>query len=247
MNSKREIISYLFFGVLATIVNVVFYYAFGLVIGENAYLINNILSWIITVVFAFVTNKIWVFQSKSWTFSVVREEVIGFFSARLFSLLLEEVGLYLLIELLKMNRLELDFFFFNITGTLLAKLIMQVIVILTNYFFSKFLIFKKKFQLGIGVCEGFARTVQLFCNRLEIPCITVLGRGRPQEAPENGQRHAWNLIRIDRVWRYYDFTYDLTASGGRWDCRRYYAMSEDACLATHGPSQYPLPVLGGAE
>lgn len=144
MNSKREIISYLFFGVLATIVNVVFYYAFGLVIGENAYLINNILSWIITVVFAFVTNKIWVFQSKSWTFSVVREEVIGFFSARLFSLLLEEVGLYLLIELLKMNRLELDFFFFNITGTLLAKLIMQVIVILTNYFFSKFLIFKKK-------------------------------------------------------------------------------------------------------
>ena len=144
MNNKREIISYLFFGVLATIVNVVFYYAFGLVIGENAYLINNILSWIITVVFAFVTNKIWVFQSKSWTFSVVREEVIGFFSARLFSLLLEEVGLYLLIELLKMNRLELDFFFFNITGTLLAKLIMQVIVILTNYFFSKFLIFKKK-------------------------------------------------------------------------------------------------------
>lgn len=143
MNNKREIISYLFFGVLATIVNVVFYYVFGLVIGEDAYLINNILSWFITVVFAFVTNKIWVFRSKSWAFSVVREEVIGFFSARLFSLLLEEVGLYLLIDLIKLNRLELNFYLFGITGTLLAKLIMQIIVVLTNYFFSKFLIFKR--------------------------------------------------------------------------------------------------------
>lgn len=144
MNNKREIISYLIFGVLATIVNVVFYYVFGLVIGENAYLINNIISWFITVAFAFVTNKIWVFQSKSWVFSVVREEVIGFFSARLFSLLLEEVGLYLLIDLIKLNKMKLDFIFFCITGTLLAKLIMQVVVVLTNYFFSKFLIFKKK-------------------------------------------------------------------------------------------------------
>lgn len=144
MNNKREIISYLFFGVLATIVNVVFYYAFGLVIGENAYLINNILSWFITVVFAFITNKIWVFRSKSWAFSVVREEVIGFFSARLFSLLLEEVGLYLMIDLIKFNRIELNFHFFCITGTLLAKLIMQIIVVLTNYFFSKFVIFKRK-------------------------------------------------------------------------------------------------------
>lgn len=144
MNNKREVISYLVFGVLATIVNVVFYYAFGLLLGEGAYLINNILSWFITVVFAFVTNKIWVFQSNSWVISVVREEAIGFFSARLFSLLLEEVGLYLLIDLIKLNKIELDFFFFNITGTLVAKLIMQVVVVLTNYFFSKFLIFKKK-------------------------------------------------------------------------------------------------------
>ena len=144
MNNKREVISYLVFGVLATIVDVVFYYAFGLLLGEGAYLINNILSWFITVVFAFVTNKIWVFQSNSWVISVVREEAIGFFSARLFSLLLEEVGLYLLIDLIKLNKIELDFFFFNITGTLVAKLIMQVVVVLTNYFFSKFLIFKKK-------------------------------------------------------------------------------------------------------
>ena len=144
MKNKREVISYLVFGVLATIVNVLFYYAFSLVLGEDAYLINNILSWFITVVFAFVTNKIWVFQSKSWVLSVVKEEVIGFFSARIFSLLLEEVGLYLLIDLIKLNKIELDFFFINITGTLLAKLIMQVIVVLTNYFFSKFLIFKKK-------------------------------------------------------------------------------------------------------
>ena len=144
MNNKREIISYLIFGVLATIVNVVFYYLFGLGIGENAYLLNNILSWFITVVFAFITNKVWVFQSKNWEFSVVKEEVIGFFSARLFSLLLEELGLYLLIDLIKLNRLELNVFVFCITGTLLAKLIMQVVVILTNYFFSKFLIFKKQ-------------------------------------------------------------------------------------------------------
>lgn len=144
MKNKKEIISYLFFGVLATVVNIFCFQLFSLIFGEDLYLLNNILSWIITVAFAFVTNKLWVFESKSWQFSVIKTEIAGFTVARIFSLVLEEAGLYLLIDIVKLKNVEFNVLGFLITGALISKVIMQVIVVLSNYIFSKFIIFKKK-------------------------------------------------------------------------------------------------------
>ena len=92
-NKYKEIISYLFFGVMTTLVNFVSFWAFNKILGESLYLISNVIAWVISVVFAYVTNKLWVFESKSWKFRVLLKEVPEFFAARIFSLCVEESGL----------------------------------------------------------------------------------------------------------------------------------------------------------
>lgn len=141
---NKELVSYLVFGVLTTLVSIITFEAANLVLGQKLYLLSNIISWIFAVSFAYITNKLWVFESKSWAVSVIKPEIIAFVAARLFSLLLEEAGLYLLIDVLSLGAFSADIFGFTITGTLISKLIMQVIVVIANYIFSKFIIFKKK-------------------------------------------------------------------------------------------------------
>ena len=145
-NKYKEIISYVFFGVLATVVSIGTYKLFEIVLGKELYLVSNILSWIITVAFAYVTNKLWVFKSKSWKANVIVKEIIGFAGARIFSLVVEEAGLWLLVDICNMKALSFEIFSFRLNGEMIAKIIMQVIVVIMNYIFSKFIIFKKKSQ-----------------------------------------------------------------------------------------------------
>lgn len=140
----KEIISYVFFGVLATIVNLVSFKLFELILGERLYLVTNVVSWLITVIFAYFTNKLWVFESKSWKANVVVKELIGFFGARIFSLVVEEAGLWLMIDICHMGNISWDILSININGNMIAKIIMQVVVVILNYVFSKLIIFKKK-------------------------------------------------------------------------------------------------------
>lgn len=140
----KELISYVFFGVLATVVNLVCFKVFDTILGSKMYLLTNIISWIITVIFAYITNKLWVFESKSWKLNVIVKEIIGFFSARLFSLGVEEAGLWIMIDLMSMDKLSFNIFSFTLAGNLIVKIILQVIVVILNYVFSKFLIFTKK-------------------------------------------------------------------------------------------------------
>ena len=144
MKNKKEVISYLFFGVLATVINVICFQLFGFIFGDSLYLLNNILSWIITIIFAFFTNKLWVFESGDWSFAVLKGEVLGFLSARIFSLVLEELGLYVMIDIMELSLFRMAIFNIAITGELISKVAMQVIVVLVNYVLSKFVIFKKK-------------------------------------------------------------------------------------------------------
>ncbi|MBR0414864.1 MAG: GtrA family protein [Clostridia bacterium] len=140
-----ELIKYIIFGGLTTVVSLVSFKLFDFLLGEKLYLVSNIISWVLAVAFAFVTNKLWVFRSKSWQSKVVLKEALGFAGARLFSLGVEEVGLWLLISVLGMGQMQAWVLFgFTINGNLIAKVIMQVIVVIMNYVFSKFIIFKKK-------------------------------------------------------------------------------------------------------
>lgn len=139
----KEIILYIFFGVLTTIVNFVIYFIMNALLGEDMYLVSNVIAWIGAVAFAYVTNKIWVFESKSRESKTLLREIGEFVSARLLSLGIEEAGLYIFVDLLKFSTFSFSFLRLTITGDVIAKIIMQIIVVILNYIFSKFIIFKK--------------------------------------------------------------------------------------------------------
>ena len=124
-----EMLSYIFFGVLTTVVNIL---SFGLLrdVLHWQLLAANTLAWILSVVFAFLTNKVFVFRSKSFAAKQVLREGISFVGARLFSLAVDTAGMWLLVNTLAWN----DW---------LAKILMNVIVVIINYVFSKLFIFKR--------------------------------------------------------------------------------------------------------
>lgn len=151
----KEIITYVFFGVLTTVVNLATFYAFkklfiaigwdgifNAVIPENSpvlkifsngsdYLDANAIAWVVGVIFAFVTNKLWVFESKSLKPSVVGKELTGFIGARIFSFVVETLMMFAMVSLLSWNEF-------------ISKIIVGIVVVIINYVFSKLLIFKSK-------------------------------------------------------------------------------------------------------
>lgn len=74
----REVLTYLLFGVLTTVVNYVVFWLTLRLGGEELVLVANALAFVASVIFAYVTNKIFVFQSKSWTWNVLKKEVATF-------------------------------------------------------------------------------------------------------------------------------------------------------------------------
>lgn len=140
----RELLLYLIFGVLTTLVNLVTFWLFTGILGEELYLINNAIAWVVGVIFAFITNKLFVFESKSWNSKIAGKEFIEFVGARLFSFGVEEGGMWLFVDVLGFGEKSLTLFGFTITGQIIAKLVLAVVVVILNYFFSKFIIFKRK-------------------------------------------------------------------------------------------------------
>lgn len=123
----EEIINYLFFGVLTTLVSILSYALFTRIFDLNIY-VSNIFSWIMAVTFAFFTNKIYVFKSKE---NKLIDQMIKFYLSRLASLIIELVIMYLMVDILNINDM-------------ISKIIVQFIVIVLNYIFSKVFVFKNK-------------------------------------------------------------------------------------------------------
>ncbi len=140
----KEIIIYLVFGVLTTIVNLFAFWLFSQLLGEELYLLNNAIAWVIAVVFAFITNKLFVFESKSWSIKIAGKELLEFVGARLFSFGVEEGGMWLFIDILGFGEKGITIFGIFISGQIIVKILLSVIVVILNYFFSKFIIFKNK-------------------------------------------------------------------------------------------------------
>lgn len=124
---SEEVILYLIFGVLTTLVNILLYLAFAHIIKIN-YIIANILAWFFSVIFAYVTNRIWVFKSKNENIIV---EFVMFLCGRLFSGVLDTLLLYLFVGLLFIDDV-------------VAKIVIGVIVVIVNYVLSKEIIFNSK-------------------------------------------------------------------------------------------------------
>ena len=136
---KSETISYLFYGVLTTVVSYVSFYIASLILSYDFILIINTISFICAVVFAYITNKLFVFKSKSWKWSTLKIEIPSFLSARIFSYLLEQFGLYLSVNVLHLEQYSV----FEINGVYIAKIVLSFAVVILNWAISKFFIFKK--------------------------------------------------------------------------------------------------------
>ena len=134
-NQYYEIINYLIFGVATTLVNWV---SFSFLMHEThlPLTINNAISWFLSVIFAYITNKLWVFNSKSWKIHTVWKEMGLFFCARILSGAVEMIVVPMLVYI-GINKI-----LFGVEG-FEAKIITSVIVIVLNFIFSKLFIFKK--------------------------------------------------------------------------------------------------------
>ncbi|MBQ4530998.1 MAG: GtrA family protein [Lachnospiraceae bacterium] len=133
----KEMIMYLFFGVGTTAVNWIIYTIMVTVAGIGNLTLANVVAWIGAVAFAYITNKLWVFESKSWNPNVVLKELGMFLGARIVSGIFE-IGLFPVLVWMGLNQA-----IFGIEG-MVAKVIISVLVIVLNYIFSKLLVFKKE-------------------------------------------------------------------------------------------------------
>lgn len=125
----KEVLLYLFFGGLTTVISIGSYAFFDVSMHMDP-MVANIFSWILAVLFAYVTNRIWVFDSNAEDMKGIIQEMVSFFGGRVATLLMEEVILYVGIKLLSMNSIA-------------VKVAAQILVLIGNYLISKLFVFKK--------------------------------------------------------------------------------------------------------
>lgn len=141
---NKETVTYVIFGVLTTLVNLVVFKGCDVLFKGEHYLVSNSVAWIAAVAFAYVTNKLFVFESKSWRFDVIKKEIPSFLGARIASYFIEQAGLWFFVEILHFDEKVFDFIIVRLSGKITAKLIIGVVVVVINYVLSKFMIFAKK-------------------------------------------------------------------------------------------------------
>ncbi len=127
---------YLIFGVSTTLVNWIVYTLLVSLANANITL-SNAIAWFAAVIFAYITNKRFVFESKSWSASVLVKEITSFFGARIAS------GVFEIFLPALLMKIGLDQSLFGIEG-FVAKAVVSVLIIVLNYIFSKLFVFKNK-------------------------------------------------------------------------------------------------------
>ena len=128
LGKYRDVLSYLFFGVLTTVVNYLVYLPCYNRLGLSAAVSNGI-AWVVAVAFAYLTNKPFVFQSHDWSLKTVLPELTAFVGCRVGSGFLETGIIFVTVDLLSWN------------GNVM-KLVTSVLVVILNYIGSKLLVFR---------------------------------------------------------------------------------------------------------
>ena len=130
LRKYRELVSYVFWGVMTTTVNYVSYTLLTEV-SHVHYMAGTIAAWTVSVLFAYFVNKLFVFQSRDWAWRVALRELWQMVASRLFSLGLEMAIMWFFVDTMHFNHL-------------IVKLAANVVVVIVNYVLSKFIIFRKK-------------------------------------------------------------------------------------------------------
>ena len=129
MNKYKSLIMYVIFGALTTVVNFSAYFLFyGVLNFSNV--MSSVLAWFFAVSFAFVTNKLFVFESRSFDAKILFREIPAFFGCRLGTGILDVAIMFVAVDLLNFNALS-------------SKITSDIIVNVLNYVASKVIIFRK--------------------------------------------------------------------------------------------------------
>lgn len=128
-NKYKEILMYLIFGVLTTVVNIVSYFLLARILHIDT-VVSTVIALILSILFAYITNKIFVFESKTNTAKELLKEIISFFGCRAFTGVLDVAFMYITVDVFNLNDM-------------IMKIISNIVVIIVNYVFSKLIIFKK--------------------------------------------------------------------------------------------------------
>ena len=129
LKAHREVILYLIFGGLTTLVSIASFWLGHDALGLNEH-VSNVISWILAVTFAFLTNRRWVWPQERMPLGALLRQAASFYAGRLFTLIVEEVILYVFVTRLQWHALA-------------VKTAAQVVVIVMNYVISKLVVFRK--------------------------------------------------------------------------------------------------------
>ncbi|MCF0228817.1 MAG: GtrA family protein [Parasporobacterium sp.] len=129
-NKYREYILYVIFGGFTTLISWFVFWLCNNVLRMDV-VPANIISWILAVAFAYITNRIWVFESRASGLKPVIREIAGFAGGRLVTLGLETLFLWLTVDIFKWN-------------SMLMKIVISIVVLVLNYIISRFMVFKKE-------------------------------------------------------------------------------------------------------
>lgn len=135
---NKEVLLYLLFGGLTTVVSIVIFAALDSIVNSGTIvfgmrldtLICQIVSWIGSVTFAYVTNRIWVFETNATKAAEIIKEAVSFYGGRVFTLIVETVIISVFADRLGFKKI-------------IVKIVANVIVIVLNYIISKLFVFKK--------------------------------------------------------------------------------------------------------
>lgn len=128
LKKYRSAILYVIFGGFTTLINIIVYY-FSSYVGGFDTVSSNIIAWILSVLFAYITNRKWVFESQNDTKKGVMKEISSFFGCRLATGVLDVLIMFISVDILNLNGM-------------LMKCFSNILVIIINYIASKFMIFK---------------------------------------------------------------------------------------------------------
>lgn len=142
---NRETILYIIFGVATTVVNyLVFHLLYNVLWDQSRSLIANAAAFVAAVIFAFVVNKLFVFESKSWSTQTLKREIPSFLAARIGSFGIEEAGLFLAEKVLKLGGVvAVTVGSLSLDWITVIKVLLAFVVVALNYVFCKLFIFKK--------------------------------------------------------------------------------------------------------
>ena len=142
---NRETILYIVFGVATTVVNyIVFHILYNVLWDQSNSLVANAAAFVAAVIFAFVVNKLFVFESKSWSTATLKREIPSFLAGRIGSFGIEEAGLFLAEKVLKLGGVvAITLGTTQLDWITLIKVALSFIVVILNYVFCKLFVFKK--------------------------------------------------------------------------------------------------------